>query len=686
MNKIKKHTLNIVFILLGSIFSYCIGMYSFGGFIPFVKFAENPDILLTNMIWFCLVFALLYFAGAGFKIKNTLAFRLKNKEIRKYYRRRRGAAYIDMSLVLAICLYGEAVFYKTIYYEYGYALLIAYTLYTLCFALLNKGQTIGLMLFNLQGFSTFKETLRKDIFINILLGIVLPTCILFLLGWTSMGTFFLVLFLNFLCRIIWFEYRGGRAIEKWYNLVSISYKKKLLLSGIYVFTLFACGALYINSEKTNSSVYNRKAKSLLSSTDYVEYDCNSIDSKVLGLPYPIRHQPYPHPKKVQKYVDFLDTIKQSPKEYILSLFDQYDIVILQEARHGEASQWDFISDLVCDTAFAQKVGYVFSEYGSISQQEKLDTWMASTFDSDSSRQKSLACVGYLRHGSFFYFLENIYLFNQVHPQIKINARFTDPVLWNYWNYNRITEWMNSGLNRDDIMALPIINWYNGFDSTENNTRKKCLLITNGSHAYTYPKGKNYIKKHTHESLKQGRTGQYISSAFPGKVANVLQNTPSVCYFIPRLGYNPIQKGKWDLAFKLNNNKVLGFDLEGSPFGKDIFDKQNTQGKPSGVLYEDIFTGLITFNNYPDSLYFISYPYERYGRLQEIKLDSLYTEEDIENYKQRLHPLNYQYDSTISDLRGISRGNILPWFFYVIFSIIGLLKIIKLLLCFNKKKI
>jgi hypothetical protein len=75
------------------------------------------------------------------------------------------------------------------------------------------------------------------------------------------------------------------------------------------------------------------------------------------------------------YVSFLKKEHARPVDYVLQLFDQYDLVILCERVHTESTQWDFIYELVSDQRFIDHVGNIFTEYGVINLQPDLDRFM-----------------------------------------------------------------------------------------------------------------------------------------------------------------------------------------------------------------------------------------------------------------------------------------------------------------------
>lgn len=54
---------------------------------------------------------------------------------------------------------------------------------------------------------------------------------------------------------------------------------------------------------------------------------------------------------------------EDPVEYIFRLFETSDIVILGERNHREMTQYEFITKLIADPRFAERIGYVYTEVG-----------------------------------------------------------------------------------------------------------------------------------------------------------------------------------------------------------------------------------------------------------------------------------------------------------------------------------
>jgi len=61
-------------------------------------------------------------------------------------------------------------------------------------------------------------------------------------------------------------------------------------------------------------------------------------------------------KAIGKYVQFLQQQKQTPVDYVMSLFQTYDLVVLCERSHPEVTQYDLIYELAADKRFQQQDG------------------------------------------------------------------------------------------------------------------------------------------------------------------------------------------------------------------------------------------------------------------------------------------------------------------------------------------
>ena len=311
--------------------------------------------------------------------------------------------------------------------------------------------------------------------------------------------------------------------------------------------------------------------------------------------------PRPTTQSVQEYINYLDTSRENINDYVLSLFDKYDHVILCERLHTEMTQYDMIYNLVTDSRFVERVGNVFTEVGNIDSREAYRKLADIDFPNDSLFQQTLSSF-MMENQSFhllwantnwFDFLGKMAHFNHKKEK-KVEILFTDRANWIYNDRN---------YNSDSLMANNIIT------TIEKDSLKKSLTIMNYRHAYLKDKE---------------NCGYFISQKYPGKVANLLINTA-------RLDMTPLQSGKWDVAFEQMPENEFAFDLQDSPFGEDRFDHFLFLSPLAKLQYKDMFTGVIYYK--PLYLHYIGYgfPYmmqpDNIKTLREraIKLNEVFNE-------------------------------------------------------------
>jgi len=269
---------------------------------------------------------------------------------------------------------------------------------------------------------------------------------------------------------------------------------------------------------------------------------------------------------IEPYVAFLQRQSTAPADYILGLFEGYDIVILCERMHSETTQWDMIYELTSDARFIDEVGVIFTEYGTVTLQPLLDEFlMAPDLSPEQAKQKLLHIARNLTpwwpiqlNRNFYDYLAKLRTLNGTLPQDKkIRLYFCDvPWDWNTTTTETLLQaWREVVKRRDLIMAQRVIEERRR--RLAAGERNKCLVIMNYRHAFR----------------RMDNTGRYIFEAFPGEVANVFINTlaPVAARSDRDISFDVIQDGKWDAAFESIGNPALGFDFQDSPFGNDSFD-------------------------------------------------------------------------------------------------------------------
>lgn len=288
------------------------------------------------------------------------------------------------------------------------------------------------------------------------------------------------------------------------------------------------------------------------------------------------------------YTNFLENQNQSAKDYVLSLFDQYDYVILTERAHYEKTQYDFIIDLISDKRFINNVGNIFTEIGVSTQRDNVKAFLqADNLSEEEVKQKALDIyrnIEYLEwdKSSYYYFLIKLYEINsELKPNKKLNLEYSDiPFSWSDFDSKKqYVEFQKTLISkRDSIIASQIISTIKSDEFTKNRSHK-ALIILNYRHGFTNI-------RLTQNGPKENNTGRYLKEYFQDKLASVLINT---VYNRNDDNFYLIKEGKWDAAFELTQKNNIGFDFANSPFGKDTFDLYPIQ---NDLTYNDVFQGFI----------------------------------------------------------------------------------------------
>lgn len=292
-------------------------------------------------------------------------------------------------------------------------------------------------------------------------------------------------------------------------------------------------------------------------------------------------------QRIQNYVQFIDTIELSAKEYILSQFEKYDIVILAERYHTEETQYQLLNEIINDKYFISNVGNICIEIGAENLSDSLNNFL-KYYNGDLlgannkllDFQRNISFYPLWSRENYHNFLKNIlYLNRSLGLYEKINLILCDRS-FDWCMINNREDWKKAINNdRDSLMANNITKHY---ERIKNSSRKKLLVVLNEAHAITNPEWKDMWQK---------RAGQYLAEKY-GR-----ENIASICINSVKTNMNDedelIQKGYWDAAFNIAKKFDLGFDFEETIFGTDKFDY--AIGKNNELFrYEDIFTGFVFY--------------------------------------------------------------------------------------------
>jgi hypothetical protein len=298
-------------------------------------------------------------------------------------------------------------------------------------------------------------------------------------------------------------------------------------------------------------------------------------------------------KDLTPYLNCLKTQQTSAKDYILNLFQDYDIVILCERDHREITQYDLYLDVISDKRFTDDVDQVYFEIGNALYNDTLNYFLHnSSLNSKEISAKTLFMQRNLwgggaslwEKGNYSYYLTQIHKINTTLPEEKkVNVFGLDLGLnWETATENdfrQVKTMYDVGNTRDSIMAANFFRLY------EQSKTKKALVVLNLRHAFL-------------TDLVRVNTGRFIADKYKEKVTNVLISNLAMKYIQSDrdVAVTAIQQGKWDASFIKAKKNNIGFDFSGTPFGNDSVDLYPIS---LNRTYSDVFKGFVYYNYFPD---------------------------------------------------------------------------------------
>lgn len=334
----------------------------------------------------------------------------------------------------------------------------------------------------------------------------------------------------------------------------------------------------------------------------------------------------PHAPEIKPYTDFLSQNKHlSAKEYILSLFDTHDIVVLCEREHRELTQYDLILQVVSDPAFRKKGGMIFTEIGANNLNPQLNNFLQDY--SLTPQQVEQKVRWFHRNATFFpiwekyswsYLAQRLYELNRSNRNTPVEWYPSDaPSYMEKPSVEQIKQIDALTDTRDSLMADYIIR-----QIRQKNAGTKALVIMNYRHAY----GPGFQRA---PGQKGDNVARYLFEAFPGQCANVMTNNikPLIGSTDTKAVIAPVQDGKWDAAFAATRTDNVGFDFSESPFGRDLFDYFPFNSV--GQTYADVFTGFVFYTPIADYKVATGIPHiaeegftEEYSAREQLKYESV----------------------------------------------------------------
>ena len=331
-------------------------------------------------------------------------------------------------------------------------------------------------------------------------------------------------------------------------------------------------------------------------------------SNVITAQQPSDSIPGVHTFKLEEYTEFLQTQNTSPKDYVFSLFEHSDIVILGERDHRDTTQYVLFLDIISDSRFIEDIGHVYTEVGVVNMTPEANRFIKGNYSTEDEFREAFR--DYYRYEDFnplwekynrYQFLKGLYDINSCLPESKkITLGLTDMEFsWKGMTPKKYRDFSNdmnqSWSHRDSIMAYNFMNLYEKQEPVKG--KRKALLITSKPHAENSRLFFN-IKGVSNEFR---RVGSYIKEVYEDNCKIVAMNFYRADNYMG-LPVGLSAFGLWDAAFELTGNNPVGFDLKDNIFGL------TTSDCVSFLKWEDLFDGYIFYIPFYDFVLVMGVPY------------------------------------------------------------------------------
>jgi hypothetical protein len=312
--------------------------------------------------------------------------------------------------------------------------------------------------------------------------------------------------------------------------------------------------------------------------------------------------PAQNKNELEPYLKTLSDKGEDPVKFVLNKFDNYDLLIFDDALHSAYEPFMFYQKLIKEPDFKKRVKYIFLEVISINKQPCIDSYMKSSPENQSllysAFQDDFSGYGWA-YQTYFDLLHTIYTVNQNladSEKIKVLA-VNNPV---YWSEIKTPEdvglFRQSLIGNDYSMYMIILNYMANFK--EN---RKGIFLTNTRHAYKGIKDKQnnlywdcgtfFHQWHPGKtySIRVHNVNLYIESK---KEVSPLQVKTTAGTENYNLKWVRIEKGKWDYVFREYGNKPVAFDLKDTPFGNTPYIGNHMLYAAAGQTIYDAYDALV----------------------------------------------------------------------------------------------
>lgn len=280
-----------------------------------------------------------------------------------------------------------------------------------------------------------------------------------------------------------------------------------------------------------------------------------------------------------EYVKALKEKGSEPIQFVIKIFNDHDLIIFDDANHSAEEPFKFYQKLIEDTAFQNKVHYIFIEAFSLSKQHDINNYMNSETEDRTLLypvfQDDFSGLGWT-YETYFDLMHTIYMVNKSLPPEK-KFKVIGVSNATYWSAIKTTDdlalFRSSLASFDYTMYMRITGKLDDFKSG-----RKGIFLTNTRHSYKGIKdtdGNFFWDCGTF--FHQWHPGKTYSIRFHNATLYIEKEVdspdkPKTTEGMERIQYKWVRMtgGKWDESFRLNGNKPVALTLDNTPFGRDPY--------------------------------------------------------------------------------------------------------------------
>lgn len=353
-------------------------------------------------------------------------------------------------------------------------------------------------------------------------------------------------------------------------------------------------------------------------------------------------------KEIIPFVDFLKSNKfKSAKDYILTKFENKDIVIISERDHRDILQYDFIIDVIKDENFK---GNIYTEVGSFNNYQRINKFLLNSKLSENEKETELLSIYrdltdniLWEKYNYYHLLSSIFEINRLRKDKDKILLFPLDLEFDWKKYDCSSQYKmydefseNSIIDRNVLMGKHFVSFFESAKKI-NPERRKALVIENTYHGYIrIPK---YLPLPTMPVIYS--TGEYIYKTYPETTTNIYINY----YKSGNEMGNLTNNGIFDASFALTKIDNIGFDLKNTPFGNSLFDLYNFGKNYDRANFDYIFDGMIFYKPVSQMKIVIGIPnvypkefekqfYERIALMDGISLER--SQKENENFYRNIN--------------------------------------------------